>query len=75
MSGIVARLQRNGYEGEYWIREDGCKMYGHYIMVAANFELHPYGSVIETSLGLAIVCDTGGFVKWNPTGIDIATNW
>ena len=75
MSGIVARLKRNGYEGEYWIREDGCKMFGDYIMVAANFDLHPYGSIVETSLGLAIVCDTGGFVKWNPTGIDIATNW
>ena len=75
MSGIVARLQRKGYEGEYWIREDGCKMFGSYIMVAASFELHPYGSIVETSLVYAIVCDTGGFVEWNPTGIDIATNW
>jgi len=75
MSGIVARLQRKGYEGEYWVREDGCKMFGSYIMVAANFELHPYGSIVETSLGYAIVCDTGGFVEWNPTGIDIATTW
>lgn len=75
MSGIVARLKNKGYKGEYWIRDDGCKMFGDYIMVAANFDLHPYGSLVETSLGLAIVCDTGGFVKWNPTGIDIATNW
>ena len=75
MSGIVARLQRKGYEGEYWVREDGCKMFGNYIMVAASYELHPYGSIVETSLGYAIVCDTGGFVEWNPTGIDIATTW
>lgn len=75
MSGIVTRLKNNGYKGEYWVREDGCKMFGDYIMVAANFDLHPYGSLVQTSLGLAIVCDTGGFVKWNPTGIDIATNW
>lgn len=75
MSNIVLRLKNNGYSGEYWIREDGCKMFGNYIMVAANFDLHPYGSIVETSLGSAIVCDTGGFVKWNPTGIDIATNW
>lgn len=75
MSRIVAGLQNRGYEGEYWIREDGCKMYGKYIMVAANYKLHPYGSIVETSLGLAIVCDTGGFVEWNPTGLDLATNW
>lgn len=75
MSGIVARLQRQGYEGEYWIREDGAKMYGSYIMVAACYQLHPYGSIVETSLGYGIVCDTGGFVEWNPTGLDLATNW
>lgn len=75
MAGIVSRLRSNGYKGDYYIRDDGCKMFGDYIMVAANFDLHPYGSIIETSLGLAIVCDTGEYVKWNPTGIDIATNW
>lgn len=75
MSGIVSRLIQNGYVGDYYIRDDGCKMFGDYIMVAANFDIHPFGSIIETSLGLAIVCDTGEYVKWDPTGIDIATNW
>ena len=75
MTFIIARLQRRGYEGEYWIREDGCKMYGDYIILAADFKTRPIGTILETSLGYGIVADTGGFVEWNPTGIDIATNW
>ena len=50
-------------------------MLGNYIMVAANLSRHPRGSIVKTSLGLAIVCDTGGFASRNPTQIDIATNW
>lgn len=75
MTGVVWGLQSKGYKGEYSVREDGCKMFGDYIMVAANYDIHPYGSIVETSLGLGIVCDTGGFIKWNPTGLDIATDW
>ena len=75
MTGVVRGLQSKGYKGEYSVREDGCKMFGDYIMVAANYDIHPYGSIVETSLGLGIVCDTGGFIKWNPTGLDIATDW
>ena len=44
-------------------------------MVAANYEIRPKGTIIESSLGEAIVCDTGGFVKNNPTQIDIAVTW
>ena len=75
MSGIVNRMHRLGYEGEYWEREDGCKMFGDYILIAADFSTRPIGTILETSLGLGIVADTGGFVEWNPTGIDIATTW
>lgn len=75
MTNIVNRMHRLGYEGEYWEREDGCKMLGDYILIAADFSTRPIGTILETSLGLGIVADTGGFVEWNPTGIDIATTW
>ncbi len=75
MSGVVKIMRRMGNNDEYWVREDGCKMLGDYIMVAANLDLRPRGSIVETSLGDGIVCDTGGFAKKNPTQLDIATNW
>lgn len=78
MSGVVATMRRLGYSESsypYWIREDGCKMLGNYIIVAANLRIRPRGTILETSLGWAIVCDTGGFVKQYPYGLDIATNW
>ena len=75
MSSVVRIMRSMGYTGEYWVREDGCKMLGDYIMVAANLKLRPRGSIVETSLGDAIVCATGGFAKRNPTQIDIAVTW
>lgn len=75
MSTVVSIMRSMGYTGEYWVRDDGCKMLGDYIMVAANLNLRPRGSIVETSLGDAIVCDTGGFAKRNPTQIDIAVTW
>jgi hypothetical protein len=75
MNGVVRIMRGMGNTDEYWVREDGCKMLGDYIMVAANLNLHPRGSIVETSLGDGIVCDTGGFAKRNPTQIDIATTW
>ena len=44
-------------------------------MVAANLNVHPRGSIVETSLGLGIVCDTGGFASGNATQLDIAVSW
>ena len=75
MQGVVNIMRRMGNTDEYWVREDGCKMLGEYIMVAANLNVHPRGSIVETSLGKAIVCDTGGFAKRNPHQIDVAVNW
>lgn len=75
MDGVIANAHARGIEGDYWIREDGCKMLGDYIMVAANQSVHPYGSIVQTSLGQGIVVDTGGFAAYNPYQIDIATNW
>ena len=78
MSGCVAMMRVKGYNSTdypYWVRSDGCKMLGPYIMVAANLRIRPKGTILETSLGWAIVCDTGGFVRNYPYGLDIATNW
>ena len=75
MKGVVNIMRRMGNNDDYWVRDDGVKMLGDYVMVAANLSLRPRGSLIETSLGTAIVCDTGGFAKRNPTQIDIATTW
>lgn len=59
----VCELMRNiGYDYEYWVRDDGVKMYGPYIMCAADLRIRPKGTVIRTSLGDAMVCDTGTFV-------------
>ena len=76
MSGVVSIMRSIGNNDEYWVREDGCKMLGNYIMVAADLNVHPRGSLVPTSLGMGIVCDTGGFVS-NGSGValDIATAW
>lgn len=75
MSGVVSIMRRMGYDYEYWVRDDGVKMFGNYVMVAANLNLRPRGSLVQTSLGMGIVCDTGTFARRNPTQIDIATSW
>lgn len=75
MTGVIWIMENLGYDYEYRVREDGVKMYGPFIMVAADLNLRPRGSIIKTSLGWAMVCDTGGFTQWNPTQLDIATAW
>lgn len=75
MSGVIAIMQSMGYYADYWVREDGVKMYGDYIMVAANLSIRPKGTIVQTSLGMGIVVDTGGFATTNPYQLDIATTW
>lgn len=75
MSGVVSIMRRMGYDYEYWVRDDGVKMFGNYVMIAANLNLRPRGSLVQTSLGMGMVCDTGTFARRNPTQIDIATAW
>ena len=75
MGTCVYYMNLLGYDYEVWVREDGVKMFGDYIMVAANLETRPKGSLVETSLGTGIIVDTGEFVNWNPNGIDIAVTW
>lgn len=76
MSTVVQTLKSRGYDGDFWIRSDGVKMFGNYVMTAAKYSDHPYGSIIPTSLGYAIVCDTGGFATYDSGVIlDIAVAW
>lgn len=76
MTGVIDIMSSYGYsQSDYWVRDDGCKMLGDYIMVAANLDIRPRGTILECSLGAAIVCDTGGFAYNDPYQLDIAVNW
>ena len=75
MGRVIQYMEALGYNYRYWVREDGVKMYGQYIMCAADLSIRPKGTILETSLGKAIVCDTGGFTRTCPYGLDIATAW
>lgn len=78
MQGVVRTMRGLGFsesEYPYWVRDDGVKMFGSYVMCACNLSLRPKGTLVDTSLGTGICVDTGGFAKHNPYQIDIATNW
>jgi hypothetical protein len=75
MAGVVRIMRRMGNNDEYWVRSDGVKMLGNYVMVAANLSIRPRGSIVQTSLGPGIVCDTGTFIYSNPTQLDVAVAW
>lgn len=78
MDYCVSMMRDLGWDEEhypYWVREDGAKMLGPYVMVAANWSIRPKGTIIETSLGSGIVVDTGSFVSEYPYGVDIAVDW
>lgn len=78
MGVCIKHMRQRGYTLRaypYWIREDGAKMLGPYVMIAANWSIRPLGSIVETSLGWGIVVDTGTFVETYPEGIDIAVDW
>ena len=75
MSYVVKLMHKAGFKGEYWVREDGVKMFGDYVMVAADLSIRPKGTILPTSLGMGIVCDTGTFIYTNKYQIDIAVAW
>jgi hypothetical protein len=78
MDLCVWYMRELGYDEEeypYWIRDDGAKMLGNYVMCAANWSIRPKGTLLETSLGTAIVVDTGEFVSDYPYGVDLAVDW
>ncbi|MBO7664688.1 G5 domain-containing protein [Candidatus Saccharibacteria bacterium] len=72
MSGVMGFCGQSSYS----IREDGVKVDPDgYVIVAADLSRYPRCSVVETSLGLGKVYDTGTFVFKNPEQFDIATDW
>ena len=78
MGGCIRNMRDRGYDEEHypvWTRDDGAKMFGKYVMIAANWRIRPLGTIIETSMGWAIVVDTGEFVSEYPYGVDIAVDW
>ena len=77
MEGVVANSHADGISGSYWVRDDGVKMLGDYILCACDVSglVHDRYDIVETSLGYGICSDTGTFVEENPYQIDIATDW
>lgn len=75
MDGVIAIARAHGIGGEYWVRDDGAKMLGDYIMLATNNEVYPIGTLVPTSLGMGISLDTGTFATRNPYQIDVAVSW
>ncbi|HSE61878.1 MAG TPA: G5 domain-containing protein, partial [Candidatus Saccharimonadales bacterium] len=73
----MSSVMRNcGAGGTYSVRDDGAKVdKDGYIIIAANLSRYPRCSVVETSLGLGKVYDTGGFTAVHPDGYDLATDW
>lgn len=61
---------------DYWVRKDGVKMLGKYIMVASDLNRLPRGTIVETSLGTGMVCDAcESAMSVDYTWIDIAVTW
>ena len=61
MSEIIKKMKK-GFIGKYWVRKDGVKMFGEYILCKCRYNSNSYhpnmpvGTVIPTTLGEAIVC-------------------
>ncbi len=71
MEGLVDMVHALGIEGTYWVREDGVKMWDDYVIVAADFDYEPRGTITETSLGTGIVLDTGeGGWGWHDIAVE-----
>lgn len=73
MKRVIERADHVFGKNPYWIREDGVKMYGPFVICAGKSSR--YGEVIDTSLGKGMILDTGDFAKTDPDKIDIATAW
>lgn len=72
MSKIIERSDKMiGLSDLYWIRDDGVKMYGPWVIVAAHQSKIRY-SRVQTSLGEGIILDTH---TTSPDVYDIATTW
>lgn len=77
MTGVIRLLDDMGIpHGEYWIRDDGAKMLGEYIMLATDTDRIPKGTIWETSLGTGMIVDhCSGSESYPGVWIDVAVNW
>ena len=83
MSKVMQNARNTGgvwancnHSGNYSVREDGAKVDDDgYVLVAAELSRYPRCSVVQTSLGLGKVYDTGTFALSNPEQFDLATDW
>ena len=51
------------------------KCWGIILLLQPILNKYPRGTIVETSLGKGIVCDTGSFTQNSDTQLDIATDW
>lgn len=77
MGGVMSIAARECQVPAYYeVREDGAKVDAEgYVLVAADLNRYPRCSVVETSLGLGKVYDTGTFAYSNSEQFDLATDW
>ena len=77
MGNCVNIMRELGYSVEqypFWVREDGCKMLGYYVMIAANTNIYPKGTILQTSMGKGIVVDHCVAAERSNV-IDITVTW
>ena len=72
MQNVVEAAQKRGINADYWVREDGCKMFGPWVIVASDPSVTRF-TFVETSRGTGIVLDrhTAG----DPNLYDLAVDW
>lgn len=79
MSKCIDTMRRTGEypEEEYpvWVRQDGVKMFGEYVMCAMNIYVHPLGDKVDLSLGKGIVVDHCPAAVNGLCAVDIAVTW
>ena len=74
MNKVVERADAfYGLHDVYAVREDGVKTYNGFVIVATDWSVYPFGSVVETSLGTGIVLDH--HTAKDKTLVDVATAW
>lgn len=72
MDRVIQRAQDMGIPAQYWVRDDGVKCFGPWVIVAAHPSKIRYTRV-DTSLGEGIILDT--HEKDDTELIDIAVEW
>ena len=72
MGKVVQRAKDMGIPAEYWVREDGVKMFGPWVILASHPSVTRY-TRIQTSLGEGIILDR--HCVDDPDLYDVAVSW